>query len=92
MKLSANEYLVIDLDDSLGWKLYMVKANESFYHHYQWYPDGPLPTPLTLEPKTNVVMIQLQEEWRINDADKNCDENEDYFRTGKVVSETLDEN
>ena len=85
-QLHAKERLIIDLDDSLGWKVYLLNANESFYHHYQWFPDGSLPKLIDVKPRTNMITIEFDEEWVIDDAEKNCNEDKEYFRTGKEKS------
>ena len=61
----------------------MLKANESFYHHYQWFPDGILPKLIDVKPRTNMITIEFDEEWVIDDAEKDCLEDKEYFRTRK---------
>ena len=61
----------------------MLKANESFYHHYHWFPDGILPKLIDVKPRTNMITIEFDEEWVIDDAEKDCLEDKEYFRTGE---------
>lgn len=81
-KIQPRTYLIIGLDDSKGWKLYFLKSNESFYQHYWWFPDGKPPPSVEIKANTNMVSIQLDQEWNFDRTGENCLDDKSYFQTG----------
>lgn len=87
LKLTAHEYVMIGLDDSLGWKLYFLRTNTSFYHHFLYYPDGKPPESVDAPAKTKTMLILLDEIWKMDKTDGGCSDDESYMQIGKESTE-----
>ena len=83
-KLKDNEHVVVKLDNSLGWKVYFLKPNTSFYHHYLYYPDGKPPESVDVAAKTKLQLILLDEKWTIDQTNSSCDDHEGYKQIGEA--------